>query len=69
MCLICLILKLTKCAFCLTATTQVYLESAEDEELHAASCTGAMVVPLELAKCSQCDKAYSRKQVSLSRNG
>jgi hypothetical protein len=47
-------------------TTQVYLESAEDEELHAASCTGTTVVPLELTKCNQCDKAYSRKQVRLS---
>jgi hypothetical protein len=54
--------KITKTWCCLTATTQVYLESTEDEELHVASCTGTMV-PLELAKCSQCDKAYSRKQV------
>jgi hypothetical protein len=50
------------------AITQIYLESAEDEELHAASCTGT-TVPLELVKCSQCDKAYSRKQVSPSRIG
>ncbi len=60
--------KLTKCVFCLTATTQVYFESTEYEELHEASCTGIMAVPLELAKCSQCDKAYSRKQVRLSKS-